>query len=417
MKWSELSPKQKALGLKRWHAKRDQTELSPEAKQELARKRRLAEEVAPGLTREDLLEDVQAGTRQKFGEAEAALGQSFQQNRAQTVRTGDWFKQYQDAINEAARRQAAVNQAAVQGVQQLQQGLNTDSQAQWAGQQAAMQADAANRGATVDPRLADQAHNASNVRGMLTGSYGAMLLGQGANQQADMANRAATSVQQRNEALARKQTERGDLQRERRRLKREKGDFKVTYATQIKTGAEDSALKRALTLAQVGETTADTESKRADTISKTLQNQYFAKYGKLPSAGNDLSPLEQYRLSYLRKHGYFPPTGPPKEPSDDGKDKFGNTPKDRERYVNYWDRSKSLAKLIGGKDVGELAQLIIAKDSTVPPWMARAAAQQIINGYVGPGSRTRLRKHGVRKGYKVDNRPSNDGPVYEGGRT
>lgn len=406
--YGELNPKQKKLALRKWHQKQGTDDPEGSGK-DRALKAWLAKEAAPGLTNRDLLQSTRAATRLKYGETGRELGEAQQQNRLQARRSEGWFDQYQQAIAQAGQAQAANTQAAVQGVQGLQQGLDASSQRAWAGQHADMSADAQSRGATTDPVLADQAHNASNIRNALTGSYGAMLLSQGTNTKNALSDRGLTARQQGIEEQ-RKFADTGQkLAKQRVKLAEVKGDFRKTYRQEQISGAYDTALKSALTQAQIGETVADTANTQAQTTkTKTetrktaLENAYFERYGKYPSTGaRELTALERYRLNYAKTHnGRFPGTESTSTEKDDGKDKFGNTPKDRERYRNQWDRARSLAKLIGGKSVGELSQLLIAKESTLPPWMARAAAQQQVLGYVGPGLQVRLRKHAVTKGYK-----------------
>lgn len=417
---------------KKQAASESSEESSPEAKKALLRKRYLAEEVAPGLTRGDMVKSTASATRQRFGEAESALGDSLQQNRLQANRQAGWYDQYRQAIAQAGQRQAQQTSAAVQGVQSLQTGLDASAAKQWAGEQGAMSADAANRGASTDPKLATQAHNASNVRNVLTGSFGAMLANSGNAQQANLSDRGVTSVQQKGEALAQRGRERSDLQKQRVRLKREKGDFKVTYANTLKTGAEDSALKRALTIAQVGETAADTantkaatQKTKAETTKTALETAYFAKYGKYPSSGaQELDPLEQYRLDYAKKHGgKFPGTESSGSSTDSGKDEFGNTPRQQRQATSSFrkviaDATALKAHAPKGLSDAELVKFIYngvaGEHGTVDIDIIRAGVQRAVYGGVPAKLAKRIRKFGIKP--KIYRPPAaGGGTAVEGG--
>ncbi len=85
--------------------------------------RRLNQPVAPGLTGLDLAKQTQAATALEFGGQERALAQQGQNITAQQGVTADYYRQYQDAIRQAAQAQQARQQAAVGQVQGLQQGM------------------------------------------------------------------------------------------------------------------------------------------------------------------------------------------------------------------------------------------------------------------------------------------------------
>jgi len=290
--------------------------LSKAAAQALiAHHAKMTRQVAPGLTYGQLQRDTSAATGLKYGAASQALRGQVVQNEAQGARTADWYTQYQNAIAQAAAQQQAQNQAAVAGVQGLQQGLDASSMKAWAGQQAAMAADAANRGATVDPALADQAHNASNIRNALTGSYGAMLASQGAAQQAGLSDRKVTAGQQGLEALRLNASQRADLANQRTAFEKEKGQFKTQFQQQEKSDAADTALKNVLTQAQAAEyganaaqSLASARSSNASAGKTRTETAFVQKYGYLP--GSKPSALDQAKLNFFNKHGYFPKTGP-----------------------------------------------------------------------------------------------------------
>lgn len=178
-----------------------------------------AQLAAPGLTVGDLNKQLGAATDLQYGGQERQL-------QAQAAQIPQWYTDYVHQIQNAGTQQQAATSAAVQGIQNLQAGLNSAAMQQWAGQQQAMSQDAAKRGATVSPIQADQAHNAANIRNALTGSFGAMLLGQGVGEQNFLANRGLVAKQQGVEALGRNAAAQSELGRE-------KADFQTTQRAKL----------------------------------------------------------------------------------------------------------------------------------------------------------------------------------------
>jgi hypothetical protein len=340
--------------------------------------------VAPGLTQGQLNQNVNAATAQKYGDAQRLLAGA-------PGRAEDFYSQYQQAIKQGQAQQAQVNAAATGGIQALQGGLDQASKNQWAGQSQAMQDSAASRGATVDPTLADQAKNASTVRGILTGSYGSMLTNQGANASTNLVNRGVNAKQAEGEQLS-------AAQQQLLHLLQDKGTFKTQEASSLISDASKNALNQALAQNTIATGSANRALTNTETATKQFDLAYTQKYGHLPTT----SAIDQYRIHYAQTHGgKFPGTVSTKPVNPTGKDAYGNTKAQRDSYNNSWDRAKSGASQIGssGDTVQSLAQLLIAKYPTIPPWMATAAAQQHVNGYVAPGFVHRLVQHGVGKGY------------------
>lgn len=293
--WSKLNPAERKKALTHWHARQNANQPTTPAD---ARKAALTQIVAPGLTEGQLEHEVNSQTALKYGPTQ-------QQLQRQPAQVNDYFSQYQKAIQDAEARRSAAYAGANQTLTNLQGGLDTASKDQWAGQQAAMGADAAARGATVDPKLADQAHNASNIRNILTNSYGAQLAVQGANEGDRLANQKVISGQQRGETLSANRQQLADLLGQ-------KGSFKASTRQSIISDASSNALKNALTEAQIGGTAATTAKTKATTKATNAETAFLNKYGYKPGSS---SPTDQVKLDYFRSHGYWPPTGPPKKPT------------------------------------------------------------------------------------------------------
>lgn len=405
--YGKLNPAQQKIALAKWHARQDaKTPLSPAQQHKAA----LAQVVAPGLTQGDLNKIVGADTGLRYGPAETNL-------RQQPARINAAFAAYKQAINQAGSQLTGSGSQlggsygnAVQGVSNLASGLDSLSKDQWAGQQAAMQADATQRGATVDPTLADQAHNASNIRNILTGSFGAQLLAQGQNTRQQYADRGVTAEQQRGETVGAARQKLADLLAE-------KGAFKVSDAQQIVANTTSNALKSALSaaqLAQSGATTANTNAKTANTQATTA---FLKRFGRLPSSTDPNSPtakLDNARLDYFNKHGYFPPTGPPKKNTATGPasvtplQKTSRTSDFRKALNNATTYAKAPPKsaLAHGwllKNAAERTSALVSGLEALYPSMnvdiLTAAAQKAVYGKVGPKESSALKQLGVDPSY------------------
>jgi hypothetical protein len=108
-------------------------------------------------------------TNVRYGGQETGVNQQIAQSQQLGRDQAGWYQQYLDALKgyqtDTQNRAAATN-AAVAGLSNSIRGLD---QTDLSAQQQQMNADAAHRGATVDPRLAQDASNASVVRQALQG--------------------------------------------------------------------------------------------------------------------------------------------------------------------------------------------------------------------------------------------------------
>jgi hypothetical protein len=104
------------------------------------------------------------------------------QQRAQSLGrdTADWYAAYRAELAAHAANTQVIGNAAVAQDAQLAQGVRGLDQAQTNDQLAAMQKDAAIRGATVDPSLAQTASNAAQVRQQMLAGYGSAQAATGA---------------------------------------------------------------------------------------------------------------------------------------------------------------------------------------------------------------------------------------------
>lgn len=393
--------------LKKWQAdpglrsKLPDTDLTSSQLKARKLRQRLDTVVAPGgLTNRDVARQANVNTSLQFGGQEQALAQQKAQNQAQATRDQSFFADYVAKINAAKAQAQTDNAAAVGAVQNLGANLDAASAQNWGAQQSQMQADAASRGATVDPRLAQIAQNAATVRSGLVGSYGAMLASQGDTARAGYGNRSLVGLQQGNEQQNVRQSQYADLLKQEQDLKAKEGQFNVSNRSDIISQSTKNYLDQSTAEALNQSRTASAGAAKASAAKTKAETAFLKQYGYYP--GKQPSQTEQAKLTYFNAHGYFPPTGPPKSKSGTAKDQYGNTGKDVERNQNSYTRAHSLAVAISGgkngiKDPDTIYQGLLLKNVT--PWIARAAAQQVTKGYVGGVTASRLKTHGVTDGY------------------
>jgi len=248
-----------------------------------------------GITRRQVAKQREAYITTKYGASDAALKTNVTTAANQQKDTGQWYDAY---LKDLAAHRANVQQTGVdanaqiaglgQGIQSL---ANVDNQAQ----ATAMAKDAASRGATVNPDVAGTNDKAAMIRQALVASFGGALAGQnaastnyadnlahvvGPGQKLTALNVAAAAI--------------------------DKAKQKITDQAAVK-GADRSAFQanivnselKAVTAAQLlGQKTASAKSV-ATIKAKAQTNSPAAQKTK---AQND----------YFAKHGYYPPTGPPK---------------------------------------------------------------------------------------------------------
>ena len=291
------------------------------------------------LTPRLLNQQVQSATNLNFGEADRDL-QSRQAQAAQTQASiPQWFSDYQAALQHATdTTKAAYAGAAARQQNATDSTYNLDTAA--AGQQQqAMQADAATRGATVDPAVAAMAQQAAlsrrsagDIQTGLTSALGAANVSYRGGQQ--VVGAAQQLVAQRDQA-----NRQGALGQESKDLAAKKGDYAVTtrqklidseHTKQIENkafdlnkqkAADDVTIKTA-TLKQKAAADAaklaDTQQYHSDTIA--IRRGVDPVTGKkLPKTTSPAAALSAYKLRFLKEHGYLPPTGNPKDkPGLDG---------------------------------------------------------------------------------------------------
>lgn len=172
--------------------------------------------------------NVQAATAQAYAPQEQELADQAKVSDATAASIPSWFSDYRAAQAHATEQTkqayagaAAINQNAVNTTSQLsaQDQANND---------AAMQADAKTRGATVDPSIAAMASQADAARRSVGDSQTALLGGIGATQTAYRSGQQVVGAGQQLRAQTDESARRRNIGVKRERLAKDKGNYAVT---------------------------------------------------------------------------------------------------------------------------------------------------------------------------------------------
>jgi predicted Fe-S protein YdhL (DUF1289 family) len=247
---------------------------------------------------------VEAGAGTKFDPAFSSLAA---QERAQGQRARDipaWFSAYQAEIAAANKAAADTGARVQQGMAAFTNGLSANDAAGASSMQSQMVADAAARGATVDPATLERAINAASVRRENATGLG-NLLGINVEATADRGRGTALNASaQKLQARIDSGKEAAKLLAKKGELEKERGDFKVTYKRQLESDAMDQALKAFLTNNQVevANTNAQTAAQKAaaDAAAKKAAAKAKAttpnQWGYTPRDWAKLTPAQRQQI-------------------------------------------------------------------------------------------------------------------------
>lgn len=197
----------------------------------------LDQPITPGssITRRQAQRMAKNATGVRYGQQETGLNQQLSQNQQLGRDQSGWYQQYLDALKgyqtDTAQRATDTNTA----VKALSDSFRALDQGNLTAQQQSMNADAANRGASVDPRLSQDASNASLVRQALQGSLGALIAQHGltaSNQASNLAN--VVGPTQRLQAQAQNMRQQGALQEQKTSLKGQEGNFAQQFLDSLR---------------------------------------------------------------------------------------------------------------------------------------------------------------------------------------
>jgi hypothetical protein len=245
----------------------------------------------------------------------------------------------------------------------------------------------------------------------------------GGIQNAFLGNLGVLSNGQQQAALLGVGQQQNDLAAQIAQLALDKGDYKTTQRQQVLSDEADSALKNALTQAQIGSQTASAAATkasasktRAETKKTKAEQAYFDKHGYYPSTGKPSNPDAAPQAQQAAKAGYtsaqWAKMTPEQKrdalakakPAGKGtdKDQYGNTTKQREAAQDSFDKAKRLAdRAIKAKpdlknDPGKLIDFLVSENVNVT--YAKAAVQAATHdGRLGPKTAKELKRRGVTK--------------------
>lgn len=204
---------------------------------------------------------------------------------------------------------------------------------------------------------------AAQNRQALGNMFNGAMVAQGANNVANYDSKTANSRLLEGGSHIQQQRNIDSIKKTRAQTKQEKGDYKNTYAMDLHDKLANNLLAaKAFNLDVTAEQNRHGEAiKQMQTDARNSGLDFKAKYGltrgQMAGMSKDAlrawnkswnkspktptSALDKSKLAYFKQHGYFPPTGPPKAKSGNGKDQYGNTPKQVRDNNNDWKQAKS----------------------------------------------------------------------------
>ncbi len=206
---------------------------------------------------------VDAAARTKYEPVQQALTA---QQGAQENRGGDlnaWYDRYKQAVAQATSANQQATQQAVGGLGALGNAAAANDLAGQAQVTQQMQADAASRGATVDPQVAVQMQQGSAVRGQNLAGSQAVQIGQGVQQTALDQQKNVAGEGTRVASLMENAARMRELQGKGTDLSREIGDFKTTYKDKLKQDEQQARLEQYLATGKLENDTAEVKIKAA----------------------------------------------------------------------------------------------------------------------------------------------------------
>lgn len=359
------------------------------------------------LTAATLNQNVQAATQQAYGGAEQSL-QGQQAVSQQMMRNiPSWFADYQNALATATSttRQAYADAGAAQQTAAASSSvLDASQRAALTGQ---AQQDAASRGATVDPALLAQMQQAASARRStadagtaLTGQLGAAEVGFRANRETVGAGQELTALQQ--------EAQRGrNLDVKAGELAKEKGAYAVTARQKLIDAEHTKLLENKAFGLNERKAVDDATAAAAEIDIKRGIDPVTGKPIVKPKSATALKT--EADLAFFRKHGYYPPTGPPKAKAATPADRAAQKAAEKTRVAinTAAADARTLRGVViqiedaNGKPTGKTRKPTESeiraklrsryKDADV----ANAAMDMAVNGYVSPENARRLKARGI----------------------
>lgn len=345
-----------------------------------------------------LQQTAQAATNLQFAGAEAALAGQGAVHQQMQANVPAWFQEYQNALAQSTNR----TQQAYAGAVGAQANTAATASALDAQQRAALgqaaQADAATRGAVVDPAIAAQGQQAAASRQAMLAAQTGLTAGLGGAETAYRSNREVVGAGQKLSARQDEAQRGRNLGVQAIDLARQKG-LALTKNTadlldaEHQRALEDKAfgLNEQKAVADVQLKTAGLQERRRARVTTGRQKAAARNITGMSAAETARHNRAQEALGAKRAE-----IAASKARGGSGKDQYGNTPIQRRSARDAYDKAKSLAKTYGDAapdmDADELASFLVTKN--INPLYAKGAAQAI-RKKLDPATRKRLAQRGV----------------------
>lgn len=315
------------------------------------------------LTPERLNREMESAVRLKYGDEERQVNQ-------QLTGTSQWYDQYRAALAKARTDTAALYQGANLGVANPQ---------------------------VTDPN--DPGQMAAANRASVQNAFSGLMQQQGANMTDDY------DLMTANTRLSQAGWEK-DFRDQLVALAKEKGDFRTVYRADARDKERSYSLEnRAL----FGEEQSDAANRRQQ--NRLDSDSFKAEHGVDRKTWRKMSPedrlkwkkrwdespqtpsdrLNNAKLKFFEKHGYFPGTGKPN--GEDGGTNRTNS--------NYWSAGRNFLQT--NKDIlkGKHALQAVQDEANVPYDIAQILVQRMRKGYITPAQARKLDKLGVKYSRKI----------------
>ncbi len=279
--------------------------------------------ITPGssITNQMLGQQTDAAVNLQYGQTDQQLAQNAQAQSAATNRNQDWYRQYQDDVNAAQSRQSQGQQALASQLQGMNQSGQDASLQSTQAIQGQMQADAASRGATVDPSVAGNAVQAASVRRALQDSFGAQLIGAAANQAAFTNSQGLVARQQGGERLQADQGQERKIRSDQATVAGQKGSYRTKFQADTIAGEAKAIQDAQLTAAATGQ-----KNDATNLAANKAELAFVGQHGVSSADYLAMSPEQRAQNDGHFKKTVSPPK--PSRPTPDSPFKYGYTKKE-----------------------------------------------------------------------------------------
>lgn len=321
---------------------------------------------------------IESMTQQKFGQPVTDLKQAQTTQDQRTQNVGDWFAQYQAELARSRSRQQELQQGAVQSVDARTQSFASMNNQGAQQDQAAMQADAATRGATVGAQVPVVAQQANTVREALGKQSANTLATQGVSNDAAASGALAAAVGEAALAKQGEQAKRSSLDAELRNMLKERDAYKI----EARSSLADADQKAILEAKAFGLDVDQAAVKRRDQEQRRIETRRANRAREATAAEN----AETARINAMK---------PPKKTKGPKPTKgLGSLTKEQEQ--KYTTAITSATKAIQN---GEKDRRFFAASGPYAPKvnsaLANAANDMAKLGYLSPANVRALRALGV----------------------